>query len=81
MTQNLNGMSKVAKNIAPQFPLYIPSKGRHEFMITSKALTAMKVMHYVIAEPDEVDLYQKAIKQPETLRGITAYQTALIGTG
>lgn len=62
MTQNLNGMSKVAKNIAPQFPLYIPSKGRYEFMITSKALTAMKVMHYVIAEPDEVDLYQKAIK-------------------
>ena len=46
----------------PNFPLYIPSKGRHEYMMTSKALTFMKVPHYIIVEPQEIDLYKKAIK-------------------
>ena len=45
----------------PDFPLYIPSKGRHEYMMTSKALTFMKVPHYIIVEPQEIDLYKKAI--------------------
>lgn len=44
----------------PQFPLYIPSKGRHEYMVTSKALSKMGVRHYVIAEPQEVDAYRRA---------------------
>ena len=43
----------------PDFPLYIPSKGRHEYMMTSKALTFMKVPHYIIVEPQEIDLYKK----------------------
>jgi len=46
----------------PSFPLYIPSKGRSEYMITSKALTMMKVPHYIVVEPKEVDDYNKAIK-------------------
>ena len=46
----------------PDFPLYIPSKGRYEYMMTSKALTFMKVPHYIIVEPQEIDLYKKAIK-------------------
>lgn len=44
----------------PQFPLYIPSKGRSEYMMTSRALTDMGVAHYVIVEPQEVEKYQKA---------------------
>ena len=48
------------KDNYPQFPLYIPSKGRHEYMVTSKALSKMGVRHYVIAEPQEVDAYRKA---------------------
>jgi hypothetical protein len=31
-------------------------------MMTSKALTMMKVPHYVVVEPQEIDEYQKAIK-------------------
>lgn len=46
----------------PQFPLYIPSKGRHEYMVTSKALTEMGVDHHIVAEPAEVDAYNKAVR-------------------
>lgn len=45
----------------PQYPLYVVSKGRYEYMMTSKALTKMGVQHYIIVEPDEVDSYQKAV--------------------
>lgn len=45
----------------PQFPLYIPSKGRSEYMITSKALTSMGVRHFVVVEPSQVSDYQRAI--------------------
>lgn len=48
------------KDNYPKFPLYIPSKGRHEFMVTSKALSRMGVKHYLIAEPQEIDAYRKA---------------------
>lgn len=47
----------------PQFPLYIPSKGRFEYMITSKALTEMGVFHNIVVEPHEVQKYKDAVKQ------------------
>ena len=47
----------------PQFPLYIPSLGRHSYMMTSKALTRMGVKHNIIVEPEEVGLYEKAVKK------------------
>jgi hypothetical protein len=50
-------------NIYPQFPLYIPSKGRAEYMITSKALTLMNVQHYVVVEPHQVKDYQNAVRE------------------
>jgi hypothetical protein len=52
--------TKKRLDIHPQFPLYIPSKGRSEYMLTSKALTEMGVQHFVIVEPQEFDLYQAA---------------------
>lgn len=48
------------KNI-PKFPLYIPTKGRSEYMITAKCLTEMGVPHYLVVEPFEVNKYQDAI--------------------
>lgn len=54
-------------NINPQFPLYIPSKGRSEYMITSKYLTYMKVPHFIVVEPQEVELYKKSIKEMQLL--------------
>jgi|TARA_R110000796_G_scaffold27504_1_gene75796 hypothetical protein len=51
----------------PQFPFYIPSKSRSEYMITSKALTIMGIKHYVIVEPDQVTAYQKAVDEMKLL--------------
>ena len=46
----------------PKFPLYIPSKGRHHYMMTSKHLTKMKVRHFVVVEPSELDAYRDAAR-------------------
>jgi len=51
----------------PQFPLYIPSLGRHQYMMTSKALTAMGVTHNIVVEPHEVALYKSAVKRDKLL--------------
>lgn len=45
----------------PQFPVYIPSKGRSQYMITSKVLTELGVPHYIVVERQEVDAYVEAI--------------------
>lgn len=46
---------------APQFPLYIPSKGRAQYMLTSRVLSRMGVHHHIVVEPDEVDTYRAAV--------------------
>jgi hypothetical protein len=46
---------------SPQFPLFIPSKGRSEYMITSKVLTELGVPHHIVVEPQEVAKYQEAV--------------------
>jgi hypothetical protein len=45
----------------PQFPLFIPSKGRSEYMITSRALDAIGVPHRLVIEEQEYDSYLKAV--------------------
>lgn len=55
--------SRAVMNNDPQFPLYIPSKGRSEYMITSKVLTEIGVKHFIIVEPQEVQKYKEAIKR------------------
>lgn len=47
---------------SPQFPLYIVSKGRSAYMVTSKALTRMGVPHFVVVEPQDVEAYETAIR-------------------
>lgn len=44
----------------PQFPLYIPSKGRAESRLTSRALTAQGIRHFLVVEPQEVEVYERA---------------------
>ena len=46
---------------AGQYPIYIPTKGRHEYMVTSKALTALGVPHYLVVEPQQMDDYRRAV--------------------
>jgi hypothetical protein len=46
----------------PKFPIYIPSKGRHQYMTTSRHLTAMGVRHFIVVEPFEFDAYRAAAR-------------------
>lgn len=48
--------------MTPRFPLYIPTKGRADSRLTSKALTAMGVPHFLVVEPQEVDVYERAAR-------------------
>jgi len=50
-----------------KYPLYIPSKGRYEYMITSKVLTKMNIHHYIIVEPQEYDQYCEAVEKNKLL--------------
>lgn len=54
-------------DLMPQFPLYIPSKGRSEYMITSKALTKMGIKHYIVVEPQQMDDYIRAVAEMKLL--------------
>lgn len=47
-------------NNRPQFPLYIPTKGRFDTMLTSRALCEMAQPHTLVVEPQEIELYQRA---------------------
>jgi hypothetical protein len=49
------------ENITPLFPLYIPTKGRHQYLTTSKVLTKMGVAHNLIVEPLEIEAYTKQV--------------------
>lgn len=53
----------MSKPNQPRFPLYIPSKGRSQYMMTSKVLTTLGVEHFIIVEPQEVEAYERAIRQ------------------
>jgi len=46
----------------PQFPLYIPSKGRADSRLTNRALTAMGIPHTIVVEPQEADEYVRATR-------------------
>lgn len=45
----------------PRFPLYVVSKGRSAYMITSKVLTRMGVRHFVVVEPEQAEDYRAAV--------------------
>lgn len=47
----------------PKYPLYIPSKGRSMYMLTSRALTMMGIRHFIVVEPQEVDTYSAAVER------------------
>jgi len=47
----------------PKHPLYIPSKGRSGYMLTSRALTTMGIRHFIVVEPQEVDAYNSAVER------------------
>lgn len=42
-------------------PIYIPSKGRADYMMTSRVLTGLGVRHIVVVEPQEETQYRAAV--------------------
>lgn len=62
----------------PKYPLYIPTKGRADSRLTSKALDFMRVSHYLVIEEQEYDLYASEIKKWEVETGLTTYATLLV---
>ena len=50
----------MTRELLPRFPLYIPTKGRSDSRLTSKALTEQGVPHFLVVEPQEVDTYRRA---------------------
>lgn len=54
----------------PRFPLYIPTKGRHEYMVTSKALTAMGARHFLVVEPQQAADYARAVAKFKLLADV-----------
>lgn len=61
----------------PNYPLYIPTKGRADSRLTSKALDFMRVPHYLVVEPSEVEIYRESIRTWETSVGAKSYATVL----
>lgn len=51
----------------PQFPLYIPSKGRWESRLTAKALDAMNVPYRLVIEEQEHDSYATVVDPKKLL--------------
>lgn len=51
----------------PQFPIYIPSKGRSETRLTMRALDAMGVPYRVVVEQQEFDAYAAVIDAAKLL--------------
>jgi hypothetical protein len=54
-------------SVSPQFPIYIPSKGRHESRITMRYLDVMRVPYRVIVEEQEWGAYASVIDPTKLL--------------
>lgn len=60
-----------------KFPYYIPTKGRADSRLTSKALDFMKVPHYLVVEPQECETYERHIRDWEIETGLKSHSTIL----
>ena len=58
----------------PQFPIYIPTKGRSESRLTVKALEQMNVPYCVVVEEQEYSDYAKVIDKKNILVLDKSYQ-------
>jgi hypothetical protein len=62
----------------PKYPLYIPTKGRADSRLTSKALDFMRVDHYLVIEEQEYDTYASELRKWEQETGLTSHATLLV---
>jgi len=64
----------------PKHPLYVVSKGRSQYMLTSRALTEMGVPHFIVVEPQEVKAYCAAVKARQLSATVMELDLAYKGT-
>ena len=50
-----------------KYPIYIPSRGRHETRLTMKALDKLNMSYFVVIEEPEFDLYNQYISKDKIL--------------
>ena len=60
-----------------KYPYYLPTKGRADSRLTSKALDFMQVPHYLVVEPQECETYEKSIAEWEKETGLKSSATVL----
>ena len=71
-------MVKTETSVAtPKYPLYIPTKGRSDSRLTSRALDFMKVPHYLVVEPQECEIYDQELRKWEKETGLISVATVL----
>lgn len=63
-----NLLAKVCQGVGnPKYPVYIPSKGRWQSRLTSKALEKLNVPYYIVVEPSEYRNYRRVIDKSKIL--------------
>ena len=60
------------------YPFYVPTKGRADTRLTSKALTFMKMAHFLVIEEQEYDLYDSELRKCEKETGEKRYAELLV---
>lgn len=60
-----------------KYPLYIPTKGRADSRLTSKAFEFMRMPHYLVVEPQECETYLEHIHSWEKETGLKSVATVL----
>ena len=60
-----------------RWPFYIPTNGRADSRLTSKALDFMRVPHYLVVEPQECETYEQHIALWEKETGLKSSATVL----
>lgn len=52
----------IGGNAEHKYPIYIVSKNRHDKCFTSRFLTQMEVDHFVVVEPQDLELYKQHVQ-------------------
>jgi len=60
-------MGMTSNQYLPKYPLYIISKNRAEYQLTSKELTNLGVPHRIAVEPQDYDAYAKTVGEDKLL--------------
>lgn len=55
------------QRVLPKYPIYVPTKGRHESALTIKALERMGIPYFAVIQPQELELYSPVVRTGKIL--------------